>query len=433
MTIVLGAGMTGLAAGGTSGAAVFDAEAYPGGICSSYYLPPGSSGRLHSSPADGEAYRFEIGGGHWIFGGDPIVLQLIRRLVPIRSYERISSVFFPDEGTYVPYPIQNHLAYLGPEIAQSALREIVQASCVTPRTMEDWIRQSFGETLTERFFGPFHDLYTAGLWTDIRPQDSYKSPVDVELAIRGAFDRTPAVGYNTTFVYPEPGLDRLSQALAAGCDVRYGKRAVSIDLKRQEVQFEDGSDTGYDALISTLPLSVMLKLTGVDTGERADPYSSVLVLNIGAKRGDRCPPDHWLYVPRSRSGFHRVGFYSNVDTSFLPASHRDANDRVSIYVERAFREGQRPDDAEVARYQAAVASELQEWGWIEEVEVSDPTWIEVAYTWSWPEGRWAASALERLERGGVWQAGRYGRWVFQGIAASIREGAFIGTSFRDGA
>nr|MDJ0869085.1 protoporphyrinogen oxidase-like protein [Myxococcota bacterium] len=96
-------------------------------------------------------------------------------------------------------------------------------------------------------------------------------------------------------------------------------------------------------------------------------------------------------------------------------------------------EGQRPDDAEVARYQAAVASELQAWGWIEEVEVSDPTWIEVAYTWSWPEGRWAASALERLERGGVWQAGRYGRWVFQGIAASIREGAFIGTSFRDGA
>ncbi|MDJ0869289.1 MAG: hypothetical protein QNK03_24510 [Myxococcota bacterium] len=104
----------------------------------------------------------------------------------------------------------------------------------------------------------------------------------------------------------------------------------------------------------------MLKLTGIDPEERADPYSSVLVLNLGAKRGDKCPPDHWLYIPRSRSGFHRVGFYSNVDTSFLPASRRDANDRVSIYVERAFREGQRPDDAEVEKNAAAVASELQE-------------------------------------------------------------------------
>ena len=35
-TIILGAGMTGLAAGLASGASIFDAADHPGGICSSY-------------------------------------------------------------------------------------------------------------------------------------------------------------------------------------------------------------------------------------------------------------------------------------------------------------------------------------------------------------------------------------------------------------
>src|SRR5271157_1710 len=83
--LILGGGMTGLAAGWASGSPVYEAEEAPGGICSSYYVRPGSRERLHDSPQDGEAYRFEIGGGHWIFGGDPAVLRFIRRLAPVKT------------------------------------------------------------------------------------------------------------------------------------------------------------------------------------------------------------------------------------------------------------------------------------------------------------------------------------------------------------
>ena len=61
--IVLGAGMTGLGAG-LSGLQVYEASANPGGICSSYYVRPGGSERFSRAPADGECYRFEVGGGH---------------------------------------------------------------------------------------------------------------------------------------------------------------------------------------------------------------------------------------------------------------------------------------------------------------------------------------------------------------------------------
>jgi len=423
---VLGAGMTGLAVALLSGLPIYEAAEVAGGICSSYYVCPDDNKRLHTAPEDDEAYRFEIGGGHWIFGGDTAVLQFIRSLTPVKSYERRSAVFFSKQGLYVPYPIQNHLSHLGKEIAARALTEIVKAPKGNPVTMADWLEQNFGLTLMELFFAPFHERYTAGLWTQIAPQDAYKSPVDLSLVIQGAFNETPPVGYNATFVYPVEGLNTLAQQMARRCKIHYGKQVVSIDARRKEILFANGSGVEYKTLISTLPLNRMMEMAGLEVDEEPDPYTSVLVLNIGAKRGPRCPEEHWLYIPDSNSRFHRVGFYSNVDISFLPRSSREANDRVSIYVEKAYPGGQKPDESEIKALCEDVVGELQEWGWIEEAEVIDPTWIEVAYTWSWPGSGWRQKALKALEKHGIYQVGRYGRWVFQGIADSIRDGLYVG-------
>jgi protoporphyrinogen oxidase len=428
--LILGGGITGLAAGITSGLPVFEAAGNPGGICSSYYVRPGDSKRLAQSPADEDAYHFEIGGGHWIFGGDPSVLRFIRELTNVKSYARRSSVYFPEKKLYVPYPLQNHLRAFDHEIAGQALAEMAQPKS-NFRTMKEWMSQSFGPTLCNLFFYPFHDLYTDGLYDRIAPQDDYKSPVKLSLAIQGAFDDAPAVGYNVTFVYPEPGLNVLAERMAALADINYGKRAVQIDASKREVRFADGSSLSYDLLISTLPLNRMIELTGLAVDAEPDPYTSVLVLNIGAVKGDRCPPDHWLYIPKTNSGFHRVGFYSNVDPSFLPASRRRNGDGVSLYVERAFAGGKKPSEAEVKDYSRRVAGELEAWGFIKEAEVIDPTWIDVAYTWSWPDSQWKHKALKALEAHDICPVGRYGRWVFQGIADSIRDGFFVGASLKE--
>lgn len=429
---ILGAGMTGLAAGCASGLPVYEAADWPGGICSSYYVRPGFTERLHAAPEDGEVYRFEIGGGHWIFGGDPLVLRFIRSLVPIKTYIRKSAVYFPDKDLFVPYPIQNHLRYLGPEVAAQALNEMVEAAKTEQpvTTMADWLKACFGPTLCELFFYPFHELYTAGLYKQIAPQDVYKSPVNLKLAIQGAFSEVPHVGYNVTFVYPPEGLDVLARKMAARCDVRYGKWVMRIDVKEKTLYFEDGTVKTYDELISTLPLNRMIEITGLDVGERPDPATSVLVVNIGAKKGPKCPTEHWLYIPRNRIGFHRVGFYSNVCSSFLPVASRERSDRVSIYVEKAYREGEKPGEDEIARLCREIVRELQDWEWIKEAEVVNPTWIDVAYTWAWANSTWRQKALNILEESGIYQVGRYARWMFQGIADSMKEGILSGVSLR---
>jgi protoporphyrinogen oxidase len=430
-TFILGAGMTGLAAAMVSGLKVYEACEVPGGICSSYYLKANRNDPLYSAPEDQEAYRFEIGGGHWIFGGDPAVIKFIKSQVPVKSYKRKSSVYFSKDDLYVPYPLQNHLSYLGKDLAIRAVNEIISSPGGKPTSMADWLEQSFGKTLLERFFAPFHELYTAGLWKQVAPQDSYKSPVNINLALQGAYEKIPpAVGYNVTYLYPRPGLNVLSQRMADNCDIEYGKKIEEINLKKKEISFSDGSVNKYKNIISTLPLNTMLDIAGLNVDEQNDLHTSVLVFNIGATKGKRCPDDHWLYIPDSKSGFHRVGFYSNVDVSFLPNSSRKDNDRVSIYVERAYKPDSKPSKKQINSYSKKVVKELQSWKFIEQAETVHPTWIEVAYTWSVPGSNWKQAAIKQLENEGIYQIGRYGRWIFQGIADSIKDGFFIGGAFK---
>lgn len=427
--IILGAGVTGLAAGITTGWPIYEAEEYPGGICSSYYMRPGDSTRLPTPPDDGQAYRFETGGGHWIFGADQELVQFITSYSPLNRYERRSSVFFPDKELYVPYPLQNHLSYLDKDLRQAALHEISRNVARPATTMAEWLEMHFGKTLCNLFFFPFHELYTAGLYRKIAPQDQYKSPVEKSLILKGANDKTPAVGYNAKFLYPMNGLNKLTQCMAQDCLVHFNKKVVGVNLTNKELSFADGSGLRYERLLSTIPLNRMLELCGLATAQPADPFTSVLVLNIGAVRGPLCPDDHWLYIPYSRSGFHRVGFYSNVDSSFLPLDSRKDASRVGIYVERSLPGHDDKIPLDINAYSRAVVEELQSWGFIADVEVMDATWIPIAYTWSWPGSNWRTDALNLLAKHNILQVGRYARWRFQGIAESIRDGRLTAKKF----
>jgi protoporphyrinogen oxidase len=436
--MILGGGVTGLACGLASGLPVYEMSEAPGGICASYYVVPGDGRRLHGSPRDEEAYRFEIGGGHWLWGGDPLILRFLRSLTEFKSYARKAGVYLPDPDIIVPYPIQNHLSYLGPDTAMQALREMCVANSGnhSAATMADWLQASFGPTLCRIFFDPFHELYTAGLWRDLAPQDDSKSPVNLSLAVKGACKReAQTAGYNVNFLYPGEGLNFVAQRMASQCEVHYGHRVEKICVRQKTVLFGDGTAQPFEALLCTLPLNTTLRLASLKLSCKPDPYTSVMVINIGARKGPRCPEEHWLYIPRSKAGSHRVGFYSNVDSSFLPRSARQAGDRVSVYVEKAYPGGQKPTEDQTQELTEAVVEELRARGWIENVEVTDPTWIETAYTWVWPGSHWRREAIDTLEAHGIYQLGRYGRWApqltDQGIAQSIRDGLWAGASFKE--
>jgi protoporphyrinogen oxidase len=298
------------------------------------------------------------------------------------------------------------------------------------KTMRQWLRRSFGPTLCETFFEGFHALYTAGLYKNIAPQDAYKSPLDLKDVLAGTKSESKPVGYDTTFLYPDEGLDVLTRRMAAKCDMRYGHRVSAIDTTDRIVRFTNGKSIRYGKLISTLPLDKTITMAGLCVDFNADPYTSLMALNIGATRGPNCPLEQWVYVPESKSGFHRVGFYNHVSPAFLPKSKRADGKHVSLYVERAYPGGGRPDAVHTEQFIAGAIAELRDWGWIDEIDVVDPTWVDSAYTWTWPSSVWRESAIMTLESHGIATVGRYGRWAFQGIADSIRDGLRLGATMK---
>lgn len=403
-TIILGAGVTGLAAGIKAGAPIYEANTYPGGICRSYIL---------------KGYRFEKGGGHWLFGDDKKTLSFIRSLTSLKSYRRKAAVFFPEKNLYVPYPLQNYLSYLPKEISHQALKEIMRETfeeLTAEATFADWLKANFGPTLFDLFFSPFNQLYTAGLYTRIAPQNHYKNPAS----------RKPTTTYNQTFAYPSRGLADLIKKMAQRCQIHYGKKAVKIDLEKKEVFFQDKTKVKYQKLISTLPLNKLVQITNLKPPDYHEsihdnslPYTSLVVVNIGAKKGKKYPPYHWLYLPQSQSGFYRLGFYSNVDPLFLPAG---AKSRVGLYVDKAYLGGRKPTQKQIGQLCCQIIQELRSWEFIDEVELVDPNWIETAYTWSWPGSKWREKVLAALKNHNIFSIGRYGKWEFQGILDSIKEG-----------
>lgn len=420
--IILGAGITGLSAGFERQIDIFEATGFAGGICRSYYAT--RRGKILPARTDKETYRFEQGGGHWIFGTKSRSLQWIRQRCRVRWHNRRAQVFLPRHNLTVPFPLQNNLRFLPGEIKEKILKEIRAKRKTKTATLADWLMSHFGETLCDIFFFPFHERYTNGLFHDVAPEDLYKTPCNKQTILAGAQRAIPPSGYNDRFIYPEDGLDTLVRGLAGGCSINYNKKAVKIKLKTKEVFFKDGSSVPFHRIFSTLPLSQVVTMAGLDTGE-PDPHTSVLVLNLGATKGPRCPDAHWVFVPQSKSGFHRIGFYSQVTPSFLPASLRKNRDAVSLYVEKSFPGNRQPTKQQLKKTTENIITELKEWGIISEVEVCSPTWIPVAYTWRKPGSRWAEDSIKTLARHGIIPIGRYGRWRFQGIAQSMEEGHSI--------
>lgn len=432
--VILGGGMTGLAAGVASGGLVLESRSYPGGICASYCLAPGSGKRLHGFRGP-DMYRFEIGGGHWIWGAEPLVRRLIGSLSPLKTYERRASVLLADRRLLVPYPIQYHLGHLGLEVAGRCLVEMANRPASEHKsTLREWVYSSFGPTLTSLFFGPFHELYTAGLWNEIAPADAAKSPFEWSRVVRGVLAGGAQVGYNAAFSYPTDGLDVVAAGLAQKCRIEYNATVTKINTSDRQIECQDGSCIQYEILISTLPLSCMAALCQLEIAAEPDPYTSVIVVNLGARKGRRCPDVHWVYVPQSAAGFHRVGFYSNVDVAFLPERVRNRGTHAAIYVEKAQLPQTKENGSDDGTFEAQVVRQLQEWEWIEDVEVIDTTHVEVAYTWTRPRSQWREQALEQLAAQGVYQVGRYARWANgvtdQGLAQSIRDGLMAGGSTR---
>lgn len=365
INIILGAGLAGLTAGIKTGYQIYEASDVPGGLCRSY---------------EKDGYRFERGGGHWIFGQGKAI-DFIKDFVKLNKYHRKCGVYY---NTILEHPIQEGL---------------IREENSEHGTIKYWLRRKFGIEQCNIFFYPFNEKYTCGLYDKCVQDDPNKSPVKGK-------------GYNETFYYPENATSDLIDKMALRCNIKYKHRASGIDLKKKIITFKNGKSAKYDKIISTIPLKDMMALCGIDTPDLL--YTSVAVTNIGAELGWKNHDKHWLYVPMKSVPFFRLGFYSNVDRSFT-----SVKDGVSMCAETAFI-GEKPST--YSRHK--IANILTAWDMIGEVDTIDECIVKHAYTWMLP-GHKREGYIDYLKEHGIVSIGRYGKWKFQGMVDTIMDGLCI--------
>jgi len=416
--VILGAGPTGLGAAlrllelGMTNVKVFDAADRVGGLATSF--------------VDSQGFTWDIG-GHVQFSHYRYFDELMERALPGKwlSHERESWVWI--DQRFVPYPFQNNLRYLSPELRWKCLRGLIRLykEPVTgrPANFSEWIAATFGAGLADVFMVP----YNFKVWAYPATEMTYDwigervAVTDLERVLDNVLHEKDDLswGPNNTFRFPTQGgtgaIWEEVANLVGRQHISLHRNVTHIDVDARRVDFQDGSSAEYDVLFSTLPIDQLVRLAGLSslTSHAANlRYSSSNIVGIGLS-GQPAPNLQgkcWMYFPEDDCPFYRVTLFSH----YSPANVPDPTRQWSLMAEVS-ESPHKPVDPE--RVVEQTIAGLRATGMIRaEHEVISRWQYRAHYGYPTPAlGRDAAlRALHAgLEPYNIFSRGRFGGWKYE--------------------
>jgi protoporphyrinogen oxidase len=336
---ILGSGMAGLGAShrlgeeGTSGV-VFDREMRPGGHTRSY--------------DDGKGFIFDDG-PHISFTRDQRLQELFAESVR-GEYEILQAEINNHwRGHWIKHPAQCNLSALPAALAAKILEEFVElqgsdAETTVADNYEQWLVASYGRTFAETFpmqYGrKYHTAEARQMTTDWLGPRLYRP--DLEEVLVGAIaEDTKDVHYVDHFRYPtRGGFEAYLRLFLGNAQLELGRDVVRIDPRRSVITFADGFDLEVDAVISSVPLPLLVPMIeGVpqDVVEAAARLACTqcVTVNLGIRREDLSSA-HWTYVYDDDFTITRLSF------PHLFSPHNTPPGCSSVQVEIYFSQKYRP-------------------------------------------------------------------------------------------
>jgi protoporphyrinogen oxidase len=416
-TLIVGAGVTGLAAAAALGAddlLVLEADAEIGGYCKTVHR-------------DGFTWDYS---GHFFHFKHPDIEAWLRARMAgqrVRVVEKRSFIAYG--GRRIDFPFQKNIHQLPRAEFIDCLHDLyfARAGGAAPAegNFKEMLFARFGRAIAEKFLIPYNEkLYATDLATlDRDAMGRFFPHADVADVIRNMKVANNA-SYNSTFTYPEGGAFEYVKALASAVAperVATGEPLIALDLERR-VARTPRRELAFERLISSAPLPRLCALAGVPHDPTVYSWNKVLVLNLGFDA--KGPRDvHWIYYPDPKTVFYRVGFYDNIFDA----------ERMSLYVEIGFA---RDAVVDVPAVRARVLADLERAGVItgqrliaEHSVVMDPAYVHITRA-SMAEQRRVA---ELLLRHGVHSIGRYGGWTYCSIEDNIVEARALVARLQAGA
>lgn len=417
--LILGAGPTGLGAArrleelGVADWSLLEASAEPGGLATSFVDPQG--------------FTWDIGGHVQFSHYDYFDRAMLEFLGPEGwlHHQRESWVWMRDR--FIPYPFQNNIRRLPPADLDACLQglvEITRSPRPKPTNFGEWIDATFGPGLARVFMRPYNfkvwafppELMNA-VWVGERVAVTDLGRVLGNLVF-GKDDLS--WGPNNTFQFPRHGgtgsIWRACAARLPADRLRLGTRVVRVDLQKREVTTAAGTVHPYDTLISTIPLTELIRLSGqVQLQPLADrgllfSASNIFGLGLRGRPREELATKCWMYFPEDDCPFYRVTVFSNYSPHNVP----DITRHWSLMAEVS-ESPHKPVNHE--RLLEEVIEGALNTRLIERRDDIVSTWsYRAAYGYPTP-GLHRDEALAELipffERQGVYSRGRFGLWKYE--------------------
>ena len=417
--VIIGAGPTGLGAAyhlnalGNQDWYLLESESRPGGLARSF--------------RDDAGFTWDIGGhvqfSHYQLFDDAMVEFL--GADGWLLHERKSWIWMRDR--FIPYPLQNNIRRLPPDDLDKCLQGLVTITRSPPPKAADfggWIQATFGSGLAEVFMRP----YNKKVWA-FPPEDMNAAWIGDRVAVTDlarvlkniVYDRDDVSwGPNNRFQFPKKGgtgaIWEACTALLPPDRLRFSTPVIDINLKERKLRIADGSEIAYDALISTLPLRELIRLSHRDDlvplADKGLLYSSSNIVGIGlrgrpkSELAKKC----WIYFPEDNCPFYRATVFSN----YSPANVPEPDQYWSLMLEVS----------ELSKKPVNQSSLIEEviQGALNTHLITDRNDIVSRWSYRAPYG-YPTPALHRdealsqlipeFERWGIYSRGRFGMWKYE--------------------
>jgi protoporphyrinogen oxidase len=375
------------------------------------------------SVVDPQGFTWDFG-GHVVFSHYGEFDKMLEEAMgdEVFHHERSSYIRFQDR--WVPYPFQNNLRHLPPEPAYECLLGLIEAEGGDPTTdFAMWMEATFGGGITHHFMRPYNFKVwatpperMAAQWIGERV-----SVIDYRRALRSmTFGEDDAAwGPNNLFMFPAVGgtgeiyrrvADRFKER------VTYDRDVVEIDVETKRIQMSDGSDETYDALVSTMPLDILVsRLTHCpDSVKRAAEdleHNGVYMVGIGYETpldDDRS----WMYFPHEEAPFYRATNFAKYSPNNVPDGDTA---RYCSYMTEISYSRYKPEDRE--GLEERVEEGLRRAGVVPgQPKVVSMHVEDIAYAYPVPtlDRDKALSVIQPwLMQHGIYSRGRFGSWKYE--------------------
>ena len=412
-TVILGAGITGLAAGHTlvrsqKEVVLYEKNKKCGGLCQSFHL---------------EGFTFDTF-AHVNFSKDEYVISMFEKRTPYLIHIPEALNYY--EGRWIRNPAQNNLVDLNIEERIKVIEDFIRREDIQVENYEDWLRKQYGNFFAKNFPAK----YTRKYWT-VEPKKlgvkwvkSRMYQPSLEEVLRGAMTKdTPNVHYSKEIHYPkEGGYQAFIIPFIKDLNIQVNKEVTSIDTDKKVVGFQDGIKIEYKNLISTIPLDNLISCIKAvpdkvkAAAEKLD-YTYGVLVSIALKK-PRCAPALWFYI---------------YDEDILPArvyapdikSPNNVPQGCSALQAEVYFSKYKPRKMELEEIGRIVVKQLQRMNLICDkeilfVDIREEPYANIMFTPGIYKNR--RIVHQYLDEVGIIYAGRFGEWDYLWTGQSVLSG-----------